>query len=145
MNDDPEIKGVIPSYYGFLITGITAIREYWAKKQFVEAINYAMNLTTFLPNKIKKELIAEKEKIHREMSVNLRFNSNDITAARKAHDRLVFQVAAKELEPFMDKVISLLDQNNLLTQQYGVPTRSRSMKDFQMTVDHAQYEANKGE
>lgn len=117
MNDDPEIKGVIPSYYGFLITGITAIREYWAKKQFVEAINYAMNLTTFLPNKIKKELIMDKKKIRRKMTAKFRSNNPYLEGVKIRRDKNTRDIAELELEPFMDKIISLLDKNNLLTQQ----------------------------
>lgn len=145
MTENAEIKAVIPSYYGFLITGITQLREYWAKKMYIEALDYAMELTNFLPSKIKDELKEEKEKIRKKLLNNAPINTNSVYARERTRTKEIYQIAAKELEPFVDKIIRLLDQNHLLTEKYGVPTRERSMKDFQMDVDKARYDAEKGE
>jgi len=145
MSEDAEIKGVIPSYYGFLITGITQLREYWAKKMFIEALDYAIELTVFLPNKVKNELAKERAEILIKLSNNSPTHANTLYGMQRARDRNAYRIAAKELEPFVDKIIRLLDNNRLLTQQYGVPTRARSMKDFQMDIDVAKHRAEQGE
>jgi hypothetical protein len=145
MSEDAEIKGVIPSYYGFLITGITQLREYWARKMYIEALDYALELTNFLPNKIKKEIAESKALIVKKLAGNIPENANTLYALQRAKDQNAYRIARQELEPFVDKMISLLDSNRLLTQQYGVPTRARSMKDFQMDIDVAKHRAEQGE
>lgn len=145
MSVDAEIKGVIPSYYGFLITGLTQIREYWAKRMYVEGMEYALHFTTFLPRKIKKALSEEKQRITLKLTGNSKGRVHNFYELQKSRSKYAYMIAAQELEPYMDKMTTLLDENHLLTQQYGVPTKARSMKEFQMTVDHATYEAEKGE
>jgi hypothetical protein len=143
MTEDAEIKAVIPSYYGFLITGITQLREYWARKMYTEALDYALELTNFLPTKIKEQLKEDKEKIITKLGTNSPINANTLYRVEMARSKQAYHIAARELEPFVDKIIRLLDQNHLLTEKYGVPTRARGMKDFQMTVDEAQFRKDK--
>jgi hypothetical protein len=116
MSDETEIRGVIPTYYGFLISGITQLREYWARKQHVEALYYAMELTTFLPNKIKEKIEPEKKRIQAKLLKNLPSSSSSIYAAQRDTNNIVYRISMIELEPFVDKIIRLLDENNLLTQ-----------------------------
>lgn len=115
----PEIKGVIPTYYGFLISGITQIREFWSKKQFTEALYYAMEITTFLPNKIKDKIEPERQRIQAKLLKNIPSSSSSIYSAQRDTNNIVYRISMIELEPFVDKIIRLLDENNLLTQDWG--------------------------
>ena len=103
------------------------------------ALDLALKLTVFLPRKLKFKINIEKDRI------NKRINSITITSYHRnlidrELQRVAKRVANEELEAFVDKITTLLDENRMLTQSFGLPTISHSMKDLQSTVDKARYD-----
>ncbi len=130
MTEEREIKSVIPSYYSFIMTGLTELREIWAVKRYVDALYYALNLSTFLPTKLKQQIEEEKRKIQNQLKTVESISENSYDKAVEKAQWKTRKIAIAELEPFVDKMIKLLDSENLLTQQYGIPTRKRELKNI---------------
>jgi hypothetical protein len=128
MTEEKEIKSVIPSYYSFIMTGLTELREIWAVKRYVDALNYALNLSTFLPTKLKQQIAEDKQRIKEQLKSVESISENKYDKMIEKAQWKTRKIAIAELEPFVDKMIKLLDSENLLTQQYGIPTRKRDLK-----------------
>lgn len=141
MTENAEIKGVIPNYYSFIIDKLNRIANYEIERNYPMALHTALNLAKYLPRKLKNQLQPDITEITEKLA-NIKVSEYNQNALRKAMDTQIYKIS-KEAEPkLIDKITTLLDQEHLLTQSYGIPTKSRSMKDFQMTVDEAQYNAN---
>jgi hypothetical protein len=130
MTEEREIKSVIPSYYSFIMTGLTELREIWAVKRYVDALYYALNLSTFLPTKLKQQIEEDKGRIKKQLKSIESTRENGYDKALEKTQWKTRKIAIDELEPFIDKMIQLLDSENLLTQQYGIPTRKRELKNI---------------
>jgi hypothetical protein len=140
MTENAEIRNVIPPYYGFIIDKLNRIFYLWDEAQNEAlALRCALRLTKFLPRKLKNQLREETDKIKTELEIASKgIGYNFQTANRNINQSLAI-VAHKYLENYVNKLTDLLDQEHMLTQSYGIPTRSRGMGDIQRTVDQARY------
>jgi hypothetical protein len=140
MSEDAEIKGVIPNYYNLIIDKLNKIYEAWDNNNINIALFRTLKLIPFLPRKIKNQLNPERIRIQKDLDAISQTNGFNFSNAQEKVMYKVKTISIKEFEPLIDKVTSLLDQEHLLTQNYGIPTKSRSMKDLQLTVDTARQE-----
>ncbi len=130
MSEEREIKAAIPTYYSFIITGLTEIRELWAVGKTVRALKYAFLLSTFLPPSIKKEISPERVRVQNLIEKTYENKGYCFNTIWQYSEIALQKIANAEIEPFLDKFVNLLDNNNLLTQQYGVPTRKGSLENI---------------
>ena len=141
MSENSEIRGVIPNYYSFIVDKLNKIAEAENAFNYPLALHIAMNLTRYLPRKLKNQInpdvIRIRERQLRELRTSGYFQSS---MNRQLHQK-EHMIASQEEPVLIDKLTTLLDQEHLLTQSYGIPTRSKSMGDIQKTVDAARYES----
>lgn len=141
MSEDAEIRGVIPNYYAFIIDKLNRIYDAEDKNNYPLALDRALKLTKFLPRKLKKEIVEDVKRIRQRLITEAKIDGYFLDSMLKERNKIVYNIAYQEEDKFMDKMTSLLDQEHLLTQSYGIPTRARSMGDIQRTVDVARYQS----
>ena len=101
-------------YTFFLFKSLAGIHEAWIENEFGEALSQACKLVVFLPNDIKDELWPEKESIKQEMNKAYRLQGMDFYTTQLRRNRVAKAVAFQRLEPFMDKMVRLLDDKGWL-------------------------------
>lgn len=126
MSEQPEIKGVIPTYYFIITDKLNKIYEAWDNNDPYLALERALKLVPFLPVKLKKEIAPEKERIRKLFQNSI--SGQDFNSVQLKSSLLRHNTASQEVEPFIDKLTTLLDDNHLLTLSYGVPTRTGSIQ-----------------
>lgn len=141
MSADAEIKGVIPNYYNLIIDKLNKIYDAWDNDNTIQALDRTLKLIPFLPRKLKKELKPEKEEIKKALKSAKETNGFNYQNAKETQWKNVKDVANAKFEPLIDKLTDLLDESHLLTQSYGIPTKTRGMGEIQKTVDTARYQA----
>lgn len=141
MSEDAEIKGVIPNYYNLIIDKLNKIYEAWDNNNQTLALTRAMRLIPFLPRKIKKQIIQDKDNIQKQFDAISGTKGYNLSNAAELANYRIKMIAVKEVEPFINKLTDLLDQEHLLTQSYGIPTKARGMGDIQKTVDIARHDS----
>ena len=142
-DEESEIKGVIPPYYNLIIGILQGIYEAWDRGDYITALKRSLRLVVFLPNKLKKQLKEEKDNIQKTLDLSKNVTQHSFASTHRAMGISLNYTANKFLEGFVDKITSLMDKEHILTEGYGIPTISRSMHDFQMTVDKTRYQKEK--
>jgi hypothetical protein len=143
MSEDAEIRGVIPNYYAFIMGRLNRIAALEDAGNLTEALECAIQSTKYLPRKLKKQIDEEQKRITKRLRTEAHSNEWFGNMRKKETAAIFQQIAEEEEEGFVDRITTLLDQEHLLTQSYGIPTKARSMGDIQKTVDTARY--NSGE
>jgi ribosomal protein L31E len=105
------------------------------------ALDCALKAVKYLPRKLKNQLKEETLRIKNRINKEAQANSHFTGSLQKTIDRKKYQIANEEEEAFVDKITTFLDAEHLLTQNYGIPTKSRSMSDIQKTVDKARFDS----
>lgn len=125
---ETEIRGVIPNYYGLMIDKLNRIYDAWDKNDTYTALQRALKLCSFMPRKIKTELDPEKERIQKRLSSVSTITGYDMAIVKEKVMARLKQISNEELEKFVTTITDQLDENRLLTQGYGVPTRKTELK-----------------
>lgn len=142
MSEDAEIKNVIPPYYGLIIDKLNRIFFLWDEVQDeIAALQCAIRLVLFLPRKLKKQLETQTTEIQKELDKASNGVGYNLIVANQRINNATSFVAHKHLAKYVNTITNLLDQEHMLTQSYGIPTRARSMGDIQKTVDIARYQS----
>lgn len=128
MSQDAEIKGVIPNYYNLIIDKLNRIYEAWDQNNLSLALFRTLRLIPFLPRKLKNALKPDKDRIEDQLKNSANTGGHDFDNATEKAMYRIRKVAQKEFEPLLDKLTSLLDESHLLTQSYGVPSRTGDIR-----------------
>lgn len=140
MSEDAEIRGVIPTYYSFIVEKLNRIYDAWDKNDFYSALLRSIRLVSFLPRKIKKQILPEKKRIELKLIQAQSIKGRDFNSTQMLLQQRVRQVAMEEVGNFVNLITEMLDQEGLLVMKHGVPTVARGMGDIQRTVDKARFE-----
>jgi hypothetical protein len=141
MSEDAEIKGVIPNYYVFIMGRLNRIAALEDIGNLPLALDCALKTVKYLPRKLKNQIIEEKKKIQKRIATEAKSTEYFCNTSKRDVEAKMRKIALDEEETFVDKITTLLDQEHLLTQNYGIPTKARGMGDIQRTVDTARHEA----
>lgn len=118
-------------YTFFLFKGILGIYEAWNETEYEEAIKQALRLVVFLPTDIKEALWPKKQKIRKELNKAYRMQGVDFFTTHLVRNREARRVSAYYLEPFVDKMVRLLDEKGWLERG---ALRPKFMKDRKLSV-----------
>lgn len=113
---EKEVRGVVPTYIGFLMGRITEIWTVWDQGDVELALRRACRLYYFMVDKLKKELGHDVERIMKEMNQAYAVEGTDFFGTQLKRNRMARQIAAKNLPVLMDKIISLFDDRDYLEQ-----------------------------
>jgi Fe2+ transport system protein B len=140
MTEDAEIRGVIPNYYAFIMGRLNRIAALEDIDNLTLALDCALKSIKYLPRKLKNQIREEYERIQNRIKNEAQSSGYFSNTINKEIEKAMKRIALEEENNFVNKITTLLDQEHLLTQSYGIPTRSRSMGDIQKTVDQARYD-----
>lgn len=125
MSESHEIKGIFPQAYNFYMDKLGKIYDAWDDGDLGLALIRACRLVVFFPPKIKKEIVEEKDRIQMEFKRIAAVKGHDFHTTITAQKRMVYALADRELESFVDRMTSLMDQEGLLTLTFGASPRSK--------------------
>jgi len=101
-------------YTFLLFKSLMGIQTAWIENDFGEALSQACKLVTFLPNDIKDVLWSDKEKIQKNMNDIYGLKTHNFYSTHLVRNREANAYAHKCLEPFVDKMVRLLDEKGWL-------------------------------
>jgi len=104
----------LPYYTAFLMDKVNKIYDAWDLEDITLALRRATRLVAFLPRKMKKEMEADVEDIEKDMMKAYRVKGVDFHTDQLARNREARRVASLYLEPFVNKLMDLLDDNHYL-------------------------------
>ena len=104
----------LPYYTAFLMDKVNKIYDAWDSEDITLALRRATRLVAFLPRKMKKEMLEDVEDIEKDMMKAYRVKGVDFHTDQLARNREARRVASLYLEPFVNKLIDLLDENHYL-------------------------------
>ena len=120
---EKEVRGVVPTYIGFLMGRIVQIWTAWDEDDLELALRRACRLYYFTVDQLKKELKPDVQSITKEMNHAYGLNGADFFTTHLIRNREARQIAIKRLPALMDKIISLFDQRDYLEQhKKAIPT-----------------------
>jgi len=101
-------------YTFLLFKSLMGIQGAWNEGDYLYALSQACKLVTFLPNDIKDVLWSDKEVIQKDITSAYRSAASNFYSTQLVRNRKAKRVAMKYLEPFLDKMIRLLDSKGWL-------------------------------
>ena len=101
-------------YTFLLFKSLMGIQTAWNERDYLYALSQACKLVTFLPNDIKDVLWNDKEVIQKNITSAYRSTASNFYSTQLVRNRNAKKVAMKYLEPFLDKMIRLLDSKGWL-------------------------------
>jgi len=104
----------LPYYTAFLMDKVNKIYDAWDLENITLALRRATRLVAFLPRKMKKQMLEDVEDIEKAMMKAYRVKGVDFHTDQLARNREARRVASLYLEPFVNKLIDLLDENHYL-------------------------------
>jgi len=104
----------LPYYTAFLMDKVNKIYDAWDLENITLALRRATRLVAFLPRKMKKEMLEDVEDIEKAMMKAYRVKGVDFHTDQLARNREARRVASLYLEPFVNKLMDLLDENDYL-------------------------------
>ena len=113
---EKEVRGVVPTYIGFLMGRIMQIWEAWDEGDPELALRRACRLYYFTVDKLKKELSNDVESIMKEMNQAYSLKGVDFFTTQLKRNHVARQIAVKRLPSLVDKIISLFDERDYLEQ-----------------------------
>lgn len=111
-----EVRGVVPTYIGFLMGRIVQIWTAWDEDDVELALRRACRLYYFTVDQLKEKLKPDVESITKEMNHAYGLSGPDFFTTHLRRNRTARQIAIKRLPGLMDKIISLFDQRDYLEQ-----------------------------
>lgn len=109
-----EVKAVMPTYISFLMGRLIEIWQAWDEGELVTALRKACRLVTFLPTDLKKKLMDKVKIIKAEMRKANQVEGSDYYIGLIVKNKKNMQTAYKYLDPFVDDLVTLLDQRGYL-------------------------------
>jgi len=109
-----EPQQIMPTYSGFLIDKLNKISEAWDEGDMELALRRAMRLVYFLPTDLKKVLLPKVSVIRKQMNHAYALHGSDFFTTQIIRNRAARQITLRELPPFIDQVVELLDQRGYL-------------------------------
>jgi len=109
-----EVRGVVPSYIGLLMGIIHQIWTAWDDEDLELGLKRACRLYYLMVDKLKEQLSDDVERITKEMNRAYRLQGVDFYTTQLKRNRVAKAVAFQRLEPFMDKMVRLLDDKGWL-------------------------------
>lgn len=112
---DP-IEGTVPEkpFIAFLFKALYGIYDAWDEGNLRKALSRATRLVVFLPTDIKKKLWPERQKIVSAVNQAYRRNSVDWFTSQGLRNTTADRVAQLYLEPFVNRIVDLLDDKDWL-------------------------------
>jgi hypothetical protein len=104
----------LPYYTAFLMDKINKIYDAWDDDNQPLALRRALRLVTFLPKKMKTVLAEDVAEIEADMHQAYRMKGVDFHTNQLARNKTARSVATLYLEPFVDKLVDLLDEHDYL-------------------------------
>ena len=101
-------------YTFFLFKKLTDVYDAWDMDELVVSLERACRLVVFLPNDVKEALWVEREAIKKAMAKALSITKVDLFSSALARQNEARNVAFNHLEPFVDKMVRLLDEKGWL-------------------------------
>ena len=111
-----EVRGVVPTYIGFLMGKINIIYDHWAEGDVESALRRTCLLYYFLVDKLKKELNEDVQKINKELLQAYNLQGTDFFTSQIMRSRKGRQIATARLPSLIDKMMSLFDGRDYLEQ-----------------------------
>lgn len=128
MSTETEIKSMVPNYYSFIMKILNEIWDAEDINNYPLAMERACRLIKYLPEKGKRELTEERERIEKRLKKEVHVTSFFANINNKQAQRQIAKIAKEEEPEFINKITTWLDKVHLLTQSYGVPTRTGSLQ-----------------
>jgi len=101
-------------YVFFLFKRLDKIYDAWDEDEYELALRRALRLAVGLPTDIKEAMASEKKEIRAALNKAYRSSGVDFFTTHVARNREARRVSAYYLEPFMDKMVRLLDDKDWL-------------------------------
>lgn len=101
-------------YTFFLFKALSNIYAAWNEGDYLYALSQACKLVIFLPNDIKEVLWSDKETIQKDIGIARRSTDSNFFSTQIIRNRKAKTVAIHYLEPFLDKMVRLLDSKGWL-------------------------------
>jgi len=108
-------------YTFFLFKSIAGIHESWINGDVMYALSQACKLVSFLPTDIKNALWEDKQKIQKDMNKASRQQGTNYFTSQVISSRELKRVAHHHIEPFVDKMVRLLDEKGWLERGAMMP------------------------
>lgn len=109
-----ELKAVMRPYIAFLMDKVNKIYDAWDEGDLELALSRACRLVTFLPRAIKEQLRGDEKTITKYMNAAYGLETGIWYTTQLIQNRRTRQIAQLFLEPFVDKMIDLLDERGYL-------------------------------
>lgn len=113
---DKEVKGIVPTYIGFLMGKINIIYDEWADGDPESALRRTCLLYYFLVDELKKELNEDVQQINKEMLQAYQLQGSNFFTSQMMRNRRGREIATSKLPMLIGKMMSLFDSRDYLEQ-----------------------------